>query len=362
MRLRQLLPIGTFVALLGLPAGALAVVPTTTAPTSSTTTTSTTTTTTSTTSVPVVPTDGRLRISLLHGIGHPAIALSGHRLGVLVRVRPFVPGLHATVHFAVNGHRLASRTVPIQDLGNGTGRAEFGYSPSRSGELVATVTHVTTSKTGTFSQVAPAQIRVIDPDLNFGASGESVRTLQRGLAALHYAVPQSGVYDELTDDAVIAFRKMTGEELISGTDSRLFEQLENGDGTFHVRFPRDGKHVEADLTRQVLAEIDADGRVHLIYTTSSGKPSTPTVIGHFNVYSKTPGVNSEGMVDSNYFIRGYAIHGYASVPTYAASHGCLRIPIPDAASVFAWVQLGDAVDVYYEDGHGSRVVRGNAGP
>ena len=37
------------------------------------------------------------------------------------------------------------------------------------------------------------------------------------------------------------------------------------------------------------------------------------------------------MVDSNYFIRGYAIHGYAEVPTYAASHGCLRVPIPDAA-------------------------------
>ena len=63
---------------------------------------------------------------------------------------------------------------------------------------------------------------------------------------------------------------------------------------------------------------------------SSGKPSTPTVIGRFRVYSKTPGTNAEGMVDSNYFIRGYAIHGYAEVPTYAASHGCLRVPIPDA--------------------------------
>ena len=92
----------------------------------------------------------------------------------------------------------------------------------------------------------------------------------------------------------------------------------------------DGRHVEADLTRQVLAEIEPGGRVRTIYTMSSGKPSTPTVIGRFRVYQKTPGVNSEGMVDSNYFIRGYAIHGYAEVPTYAASHGCLRVPIPDA--------------------------------
>lgn len=55
------------------------------------------------------------------------------------------------------------------------------------------------------------------------------------------------------------------------------------------------------------------------------------------------------MVDSNYFIRGYAIHGYAEVPTYAASHGCLRVPIPDAASIYSWVRIGTPVDVYYED-------------
>ena len=54
------------------------------------------------------------------------------------------------------------------------------------------------------------------------------------------------------------------------------------------------------------------------------------------------------MVYSSYFIRGYAIHGYADVPTYAASHGCLRMPIPDASFD---LRLGAAsatpVDVYY---------------
>ena len=86
--------------------------------------------------------------------------------------------------------------------------------------------------------------------------------------------------------------------------------------------------------------------------------NTPTVIGHFQVYSKTPGTNSHGMVDSNYFIRGYAIHGYAEVPTYAASHGCLRVPIPDAAAIYGWVREGTPVDVYNESGGGSHSVRG----
>ena len=63
----------------------------------------------------------------------------------------------------------------------------------------------------------------------------------------------------------------------------------------------------------MLALINGN-KVERIYHTSSGKPSTPTVRGKFHVYLKTPGTNAKGMVDSNYFIRGYAIHGYADVP------------------------------------------------
>ena len=83
------------------------------------------------------------------------------------------------------------------------------------------------------------------------------------------------------------------------------------------------------------------------YTTSSGKPSTPTVLGNFRFYMREPGTNGHGMVDSTYFIRGYAIHGYYDVPTYNASHGCLRVPIPDAFAIYSWIHLGDQIDVYY---------------
>ena len=208
----------------------------------------------------------------------------------------------------------------------------------------------------------PTRVRFEDADLGDGARGPAVQALQDGLSLLHYAVPVNGLFDEATGRAVVAYRKLTGLARGPDADSQVFRLLQEGAGRFHVRYPRDGRHVEADLSRQVLAEIEPGGHVRRIYTMSSGKPSTPTVIGRFRVYSKTPGVNSEGMVDSNYFIRGYAIHGYAEVPVYAASHGCLRVPIPDAAAIYAWVQLGTPVDVYFEDGGGSRSVRGNAGP
>ncbi len=52
------------------------------------------------------------------------------------------------------------------------------------------------------------------------------------------------------------------------------------------------------------------------------------------------------MVDANYFIRGYAIHGYASVPVFNASHGCLRVPIPSARSIYSHINIGERIDVY----------------
>ena len=73
---------------------------------------------------------------------------------------------------------------------------------------------------------------------------------------------------------------------------------------------------------------------------------TPTVRGTFRFYRNQPGTNAKGMVHSSYFIRGYAIHGYASVPPYNASHGCLRVPIPDAWSIYQWIGMGDVVRVY----------------
>ena len=206
--------------------------------------------------------------------------------------------------------------------------------------MQARVAHYATPEQGAFSGRAPG-VRFVNPNVGPGAQGQSVRLLQSELDVLRYAVPLTGVFDEGTGRALVAYRKMSGLARVPLAGRQVFERLAHGGGSFHVRYPRDGRHVEADLTRQVLAEIAPGGHVQAIYMMSSGKPSTPTVIGHFNVYSKTPGANAEGMVDSNYFIRGYAIHGYAEVPTYAASHGCLRVPIPDAAAIYGWVQDRD---------------------
>jgi hypothetical protein len=259
-------------------------------------------------------------------------------------VTPYVAGQTVQVSFYLEGRKIGVETVGVLP-GRGVGRFQVGFSSAQAGLLKARIAHGATPQQGAFSAAAPG-VRFVNPNLGLGAQGQSVRLLQSELDVLHYAVPLSGVLDEGTGRALIAYRKMTGLERIPYAGRKVFELLARRAGSFHVRYRSDGRHVEANLTKQVLAEIEPGGRVRTIYTMSSGKPSTPTVIGRFRVYEKTPGENSEGMVDSNYFIRGYAIHGYAEVPTYAASHGCLRVPIPDAPAIYEWVRVGTPVDVY----------------
>jgi hypothetical protein len=304
---------------------------------------------------------GRVQLVLQKVGGRPPFAFVGARIVVRGVVWPYVGGQSVKLSMYREGRKVGVKRVSVAAIGNGAGQFHISFVSGSPGLVQARVAHYATAQQAAFSARSPG-VRFVQVNLGPGAQGQSVRLLQSELNVLHYAVPLSGVFDEGTGRTLVAYRKLTGLQRVPYAGRRVFELLARGAGSFHVRYPGDGRHVEADLTRQVLAEIGPGGHVQSVYTMSSGKPSTPTVIGRFRVYMKTLGTNSHGMVDSNYFIRGYAIHGYAEVPTFAASHGCLRVPIPDAAGIYSWVREGTPVDVYNEGGGGSKQVRGNAGP
>jgi lipoprotein-anchoring transpeptidase ErfK/SrfK len=48
---------------------------------------------------------------------------------------------------------------------------------------------------------------------------------------------------------------------------------------------------------------------------------------------------------ASYFNAGIAFHEYADVPTYPASHGCVRVPAPEAPGVYAFATTGIVVVV-----------------
>jgi peptidoglycan hydrolase-like protein with peptidoglycan-binding domain len=278
-------------------------------------------------------------------VGKFATTLTGKRFRVRGDVVPYVAGQHVVVRFSRDGRKfLAKRAAVKRGASGGAGHFKVSLSTKVSGKVTVRVTKEATATQAAIK--APAvQVMVLPDHVTPGATGKAVRTMQRQLRALGYVPGRRGTYDARTARAVLAFRKVSGLARTTAADHTFFRRMANGGGRFRIRYPSHGKHVEADLSRQVIALIDK-GRVQRIYPTSSGKPSTPTVLGHYRFYSKTPGFNSHQMYFSNYFIGGYAIHGYFDVPVYNASHGCLRIPNPDAYSVYQWVKIGDRIDVY----------------
>lgn len=271
--------------------------------------------------------------------------LTGSKIRVRGTVGAYVVGERITVRFYSDQKRGSARSVALLPGPDGTGRFALTYRAERSGRLVVRAVHAPTATLGELRATAPS-VDVLPRSVNASSRRHTVRGLQRRLSGLGYVVGSRGVYDARTQRAVLAFRKVTGMRRTTSASVQVMRRIAKGAGAFRIRRPSHGRHIEADLTRQVIALISG-GRVQRIYPISSGTSSTPTVLGSFRVYRKTPGINSLGMVDSAYFIRGYATHGFSSVPIYPASHGCLRVPVPDARSLFNWIAIGTPVDVYY---------------
>jgi L,D-transpeptidase catalytic domain len=286
-----------------------------------------------------------LKFAKLVKAGSAQLAFTGQGIAVRGAIEPYAAGEKVVVRAQRGGKKILVRAVtPHLVPGTTTATFQFRVKSGKPGRVTVRASHLATPQLGT--AVAKAiHVRVVRPQASFGSSGPVVSLLQAGLAKLHYAVSRTGRYDDSTGRAVLAYRKVNGMARIETVDKQILLRVLRGVGGFKPKYPGHGRHVEADLGRQVLVELNG-ATPYRIYHMSSGKPSTPTILGTFHVYSKTPGVNAKLMYDSNYFIRGYAIHGYPDVPPYAASHGCLRIPNPDAPSVFAWVKLGTTVDVY----------------
>lgn len=256
------------------------------------------------------------------------------------RVKPYVAGQKLRLEVVRKGKVSKVVTRPVRK----GGRYAFRVRVGKASGLRFVIKHEATPEQVAF-RAKDQKLQVVDWSANVGDRGTKVVLLQRALAAEHFAIGLTGYYDDATARAVIAFRKTNDMGRVGSASSSVYSWLFAGKGAFKLRYPKAGKHVEFDWSRQVVVLADK-GKPYRVYHTSSGKPSTPTVFGTYRFYMKEPGTNSHGMVDSNYFIRGYAIHGYADVPTYAASHGCLRVPIPNARQIYDWIDLGDQIFLY----------------
>ena len=243
-----------------------------------------------------------------------------------------------------NGRTAKTRTLKLDQRG-GVSSFSFHFRTGKKGKYIAEV-ELTPEQAALVNAGSAESVNVVRTNIHRGSGGVAVRVFQNKLKGLKYVVPRNGRFDAATGRAFMAYRKNTGMSRNESAGYTVARKLAEGKGRFRLRHPKAGRHVEVDISKQIMVFADK-GKVVRIYHVSTGAGGTPTIRGTFHVYRKDPGTNAKGMVKSSYFIRGYAIHGYASVPPYNASHGCVRVPVPNAASIFAWVRMGTRVDTYY---------------
>ncbi len=289
----------------------------------------------------------KARIKLrLKGVKHGHVQV-GQRFKAVGTVGPFVPGQEVLLLVKRDGKTVKRLTKPVERGGE---EGNIGRFDIRSPKVIAPGDwRVRANKLPTPQQerglAASRGVQVDYPDLDPGDSGKKVELLNELLEKKAYHTASGSSYGSATGRAVLAFRKVNNMSRTTNATPGIFKTLAAGKGGFHLKWPEGGKHVEADISRQVMV-LANHGKPQHIFHISSGAPATPTVRGKFPAYRFDAGYNSIGMYYSVYFIGGYATHGYHSVPTYPASHGCLRNPIPNSVFIYNWLDMGDVFYVY----------------
>ena len=195
-----------------------------------------------------------------------------------------------------------------------------------------------TSKRVTVRVPAPRTLRL-------GSRGADVRRLRADLVRLRYLPPGSGgaTFDDRTWHAVVAFQGWLGLGRTGIVDRRTWRAL--GRARIPVPWAHLRHAVLVDTVRQVLLLVEGGRTVRAIHVSTGAYGRTPR--GHFSVYRKEvlswSVAFSTWMPYASYFVGGFAMHAYPSVPSYPASHGCVRVPPIEAPGVYRFAGYGTPV-------------------
>jgi hypothetical protein len=259
-------------------------------------------------------------------------------------ISPFVPGEKVEVIFYFNGHRLVAHNVPVSKGSGDTGTFSSSVILRKNGKYAVSAHHKATPELGGDTTVRKSW-RVSFPSLHPGECGKVVKGFKAELAKMGYVSGGGSCFNGRLGREVLAYRKVNGMNRSQKAGAGLVRNVFSGRGGYHVKYPNAGEHAEVSLSRQVLVLIK-NGKPFAIYPVSTGKSSTPTITGHYSFYRQEPGLNSHGMYYSFYWHNGYAIHGYAEVPNYPASHGCVRTFIADQPRIYEQLHYGESIFVF----------------
>ena len=184
--------------------------------------------------------------------------------------------------------------------------------------------------------------------LSVGSTGPDVLALRARLQQLRVHVPApSTTFGSELYDSVIAFQKGRGLERTGVVDDATWRAL-SLDTVPTPRYRSGGTHIEVSKSRQILIVVH-DGQTVWYVPVSSGAGGI-TPVGNYHILwkalSTTTWLGPAILYRTMTFHTHYAIHGFPSVPSYPASHGCVRIPIWLADWLYQQSDVGEPVYVY----------------
>jgi len=250
------------------------------------------------------------------------------------------------------------------------GGVAYGMTGGGGSEAIATTTTTTTTSTTTTTAppttttTPPTTVAPDDGALRRGDKGPEVVAVQERLVELRFDPgPADGSFGQGTAHAVEGFQKLSGMRPDGVVGPEVAAALAAPAAVVTPLVPDGGPdRVEVDLQRQLLF-LYKGGDLRLISHVSTGNNESYCVEGSCNNKAVTPvgafrfSWRYKGWRQSRlgklynpvYFTSsGVAIHGALSVPTYPASHGCVRIPMHIAEYFPSLVRSGDPV--YVTDG------------
>ena len=234
--------------------------------------------------------------------------------------------------------RSRGRTIPIRVGSAGRFRVRI---PARWGLRVTGRVSLAPGR-GYVPVSRKLRLRFAYPSLRLGSHGPAVLALKRRLRELRYALPSvdSG-FGYGTHEAVLAFQKVHGLRRTGRVGPSLWRRLSRTSAP-RPRVRR-GDYLEVDKSRQILMEVRRGKVVNVVHVSTGATGNTP--VGTWRVYREVYGWDWV-LYHPMYFLRGFAIHGYPSVPTWPASHGCVRVPLWIASALRERWGRGAIVRVY----------------
>ncbi|MEM8619239.1 MAG: peptidoglycan-binding protein [Actinomycetota bacterium] len=264
--------------------------------------------------------------------------------------------------------------------GGGSGDSQAGVPSAPSESLLPIPESVPPIET--VETVAPVEKTVLDRTVSNGMVGSDIQAIQTRLDDLGFwPGPADGIFGEQTRAAVWAYEKLImGADATSPSGQVTPEMWDEMQEPFVIKPRRPDStpnHTEVYLEEQVLAIFHDDVPVMISHISSGDNEEwceevtispgeygnedgeEPLVRGEcgvsvtpggvYNVNRKVEGIRQSalgGMWDPVYFNYGIAIHGALNVPTYRASHGCIRVPLSISPDMHGLMGFGDQVFVW----------------